>query len=57
MKGQQIDFGKYPGEWVISCNNQVIAHNKDLTKIRDEIGKCKSTPTITKVPKEEILIF
>jgi len=57
MKGAQIDFGKYRGEWVISCDNHVIAHHKDLTKIRDHLAKCATTPTITKVPKEEILIF
>jgi len=57
MKSRPLDFCKYPGEWVISCNNHVIAHHKDLTKIRDALVKCKTTPTLTKVPKEEILIF
>ena len=57
MKFQQPDFSKYHGEWVISCNNQIIAHNKDIMKLRDDIKRCKTTPVITKIPQEEILIF
>lgn len=52
-----IDFSKYAGEWVVICNDEIIAHNVDLRKIHDKISKCKTTPTITKVPKEEVWIF
>ena len=51
------NLAKYIGEWVIVCNNKIVAHNKDLKKIKKEINKCKTTPTVAKIPKEEILIF
>lgn len=51
------DLSKYEGQWVITCKNQVIAHDKNLSKLHNDIKKCKTTPTLTKVPKEEILIF
>ena len=54
---EEIDFSGYAGEWVIACGNKVIAHAKELSKIQDDIKKCRTTPTITRVPKEEILIF
>jgi hypothetical protein len=48
---------KYVGEWVVICENKVVAHDKDLTKIQKEITKCKRTPLITKIPKSDTLIF
>ncbi|MBI4148097.1 hypothetical protein HY490_02295 [Candidatus Woesearchaeota archaeon] len=54
---EEIDFSAYVGEWVITCGNKVIAHAKDLSVIREDIKKCRTTPTITRVPQEEILIF
>ena len=53
----KLDYSKYSGQWVIICDNKIIAHNKDLTKIHDEINKCKKAPTITKIPAEGQLIF
>ena len=47
-------LAKYIGEWVIVCNNKVVAHNKDLTKIKKEIKKCKTTPTIAKIPRNSL---
>jgi len=51
------NLSRYVGEWVIMCKNEVIAHNKDLAKIKNEIKKCKTIPTLAKIPKKEILIF
>lgn len=51
------NLAKYVGEWVIVCKDEVIAHNKDLTKLKKEIKKCKTRPTVAKIPKKEILIF
>ena len=51
------NLAKYVGEWIVICKNEVIAHNKDITKLKKEIHKCKTTPTIAKIPKKEILIF
>ncbi|MBW3004708.1 hypothetical protein KY310_02665 [Candidatus Woesearchaeota archaeon] len=51
------NLAKYVGEWVIVCNNRIVAHNKDLQKIKKEIKKCKTTPTVAKIPKKETLIF
>ena len=53
----EIDFSKYLGQWVIICENKVIAHNKNLTNIEREIKACKRVPTIAKIPKKETLIF
>ena len=47
---KEVDYSKYLGEWVIECDNKVIAHDADLRKIADKIEKCKSTPILTKVP-------
>ncbi|HLC64972.1 MAG TPA: DUF5678 domain-containing protein [Candidatus Nanoarchaeia archaeon] len=52
-----IDFSKYVGQWVVVCENKVVAHDKNLTNIQDEIKECKKTPLIAKIPKKEILIF
>jgi len=52
-----IDLSGYLGQWVVICENKVIAHNKDLTKIAKDIDRCKRAPTITKIPEKETLIF
>ncbi len=52
-----IDFTKFLGQWVLICDNTVIANNKDLTKLQKEISSCKRTPTIAKIPVEDTLIF
>jgi hypothetical protein len=61
MKGNDIlpnvDLSNYIGQWVVICEDKVVAHDKDLTKISKEVDKCKGSPTITKIPKKETLIF
>mgnify|MGYP001567804114 CR=1 FL=1 len=47
----------YPGQWVVMCGAEIIAHDKDLARLRDVIKNCKKTPTIMKVPTDEIHIF
>ena len=51
------NLSKYIGQWVVVCNHKVIAHNKDLTKIKQQIDDCKETPTVVKIPEKDILIF
>jgi len=51
------NLAKYIGEWVVICKNDVVAHNKDLKKIKKDIKKCKTTPTVAKIPKKDTLIF
>ncbi|MBI4451626.1 hypothetical protein HY642_06650 [Candidatus Woesearchaeota archaeon] len=51
------EIAQYRGEWIVVCNSKVVAHGKDLTKLRGDIDSCKRTPLIAKIPKEEILIF
>lgn len=53
----EIDFSEYVGEWVVICENQIIAHDENLTNLDKEINKCKRTPVIAKIPKEDTLIF
>lgn len=61
MKHDQIipdtDLSKYVGQWIVVCGNKVVAHDKDLTKLSKEIKDCKTSPTIAKIPKKDILIF
>jgi hypothetical protein len=52
-----LDLSKYVGQWVVICNNIVIAHDKILNKIEKEINACKTTPIIAKIPKKDTLIF
>jgi len=52
-----LDYSDYSGQWVVICDNKIIANNKDLTKISKEINQCKKAPTITKIPAEGQLIF
>lgn len=52
-----VDFSKYVGQWVVICENKVIAHNKNLNNIQQEIKECKRMPVIAKIPKKETLIF
>ena len=54
---ENLDLSKFRGEWVIICNNKVLANNKDLTKLKKQIKNCKQTPTIAKIPENDILIF
>jgi len=51
------DLTKYVGQWIVISGNKVIAHDKDLTKLNEDIQKCKPTPIIAKIPKKEVLIF
>ena len=50
-------LAEYVGEWVVICKDKVVAHNKDITKLKKDIDKCKTIPTVAKIPKKEILIF
>jgi hypothetical protein len=54
---QGVDLSEYLGEWVAVSNKKVIAHNKNLMKIKKAIDNCKTAPTIAKIPKNETLIF
>ncbi len=51
------DLSKYVGKWVVICKNKVVAYNKDITKLKKDIDKCKTIPTVAKIPKKKILIF
>jgi len=53
----KIDYSGYIGEWVVICENKIIAHDKNLSKIKEEIKNCRTTPMIAKIPKKETLIF
>lgn len=54
---KKVDFSKYVGEWVVVCENKVVAHDKNLNNVKKEIKECKRIPTITKIPKKDTLIF
>ncbi len=53
----KLNYSKFRGEWIVICENMIIAHNKDLTLIQDEINACKKVPTIAKIPAKGQLIF
>ena len=52
-----IDFSKYLGEWVVVCEDKIVAHNKNLNNVEKEIKECKRTPVIAKIPEKDTLIF
>ena len=54
---QGIDFSRYVGQWVVVCENKVVAHNKSLNKVEKDIKECKKEPVVAKIPKKETLIF
>jgi hypothetical protein len=54
---QKVDFSRYVGQWVVICENKVVAHDKNLNKVQKEIKECKRVPTIAKIPKKDTLIF
>jgi len=54
---QGVDFSKYVGQWVVICQNKVVAHDKNLNNIKKEIKECSRVPTIAKIPKKDTLIF
>ena len=54
---QDVDFSRYVGEWVVVCQNKIVAHNKNLNNVEKEIKACKRVPIIAKIPKKETLIF
>ena len=53
---ENIDLSQYAGQWVIICENKVVAHDKNLLKIKEEMENC-SQPILAKIPKKEILLF
>ena len=54
---KSLDLGKYMGEWVVICNNKVLAHDKKITNLKKQIDSCKKPPLIAKIPKEDTYIF
>lgn len=53
----QLDFSQYRGEWVIIYRDEIIGHDKDLTKLQNVIDQCPRTPIVVKIPKQDTLIF
>jgi hypothetical protein len=53
---KRVDFSKYKGEWVLLCEDKVVAHSKNLMELENEIGKCKSVPTLTKIPRMNLIL-
>jgi len=51
-----VDLSRYVGQWVVICNDKVVAHHKSLTHLEKEIKGC-GRPTIAKIPKKDTLIF
>ncbi len=55
----KADLGNYVGEWIAICNEQIIAHGKDIKKVFKEAKqKCpRERPLLTRVPDKETMIF
>ncbi len=52
-----LDLSKYVGQWVVICQNKIVAHDKNLKKVEKEIKQCRRAPTLAKIPKKDTLIF
>jgi len=53
----KLDTPKYRGQWVVVCNNQIVAHGKNLKKLEKDILSCKTAPLIMKVPQKQVLLY
>ena len=54
---QDMDLSRYVGQWVVICENKIVAHDKNLDKVEKEIKACKRVPVVAKIPKKDTLIF
>ena len=52
-----LDLSAYVGEWIVICRDKIVAHDKSLAKLEEEIKQCRPAPTIAKLPKKDTLIF
>jgi hypothetical protein len=52
-----MDFAKYVGQWVVICDNKIVAHDKNLKRIQKDIKSCSRIPTVAKIPEKDTLIF
>ena len=55
----ETNVDRYIGEWVAICNQQIVAHGKDVKKVfKKAKAKCqKERPLLTRVPDKETMIF
>lgn len=55
----KTNLSPYIGQWVAVCNQQIVAHGKDVKKVYGEAKKkCpKERPLVTRVPDKETMIF
>ncbi|MBU1201237.1 MAG: hypothetical protein KJ583_05625 [Nanoarchaeota archaeon] len=53
----EAELSKYIGQWVVISDNKVVAHDKRLNNLSDNIKNCKRAPIVAKVPKKETWIF
>lgn len=54
---KRVDLSKYVGEWVLMCDDKVVAHAKDVMRLENAIKKCKNIPTLTKVPSGRVQLL
>lgn len=48
---KEVDLSRYKGEWVVICENKVVAHSNDVNILRKAAEKCKTIPELRFVPK------
>ncbi len=53
---KRVGLSKYKGEWVLLCEDKVVAHSNDAQTLRNAVKKCKSIPTLMLVPKHKLLL-
>ena len=54
---KRVDLSKYKGEWVLLCEDKVVAHAKDVLALENAIKKCNTIPTLTKVPSGRVQLL
>jgi len=54
---KRVDLSKYKGEWVLLCDDKVVAHAKDVMRLEEAIKKCRTIPTLTKVPSGRVQLL
>ena len=51
------ELSKYVGQWVVISDNKIVAHDKRLNELSDNIKSCKRAPIVARIPKKETWIF
>lgn len=55
----KTDTSRYKGEYVIILEQKIVAHGKNAKTLLEKVSKKfpRKTPTLAKIPKDDVLIL